>query len=207
MEQQANGRKESEMTVLVAYASKYGATKGIAERIADKLRQMGKVVDVKPAGAVGDIGDYEAFVIGSAVYSGSWLPEAAEFVRSHSATLVVRPVWLFSSGPLGADVKEPKGQEKGTDEFPGQIKIFGSKRTIHWPLPKEIVEFRSSIGPRDHEMFFGALDHKKLPFAERMAMLAVGGMEGDFRDWGSIDAWAEAIARQLTPAGATPGQA
>ena len=41
------------MTVLVAYASKYGATKGIAERIADKLRQMGKVVDVKPAGAVG----------------------------------------------------------------------------------------------------------------------------------------------------------
>ena len=51
------------------------------------------------------------------------------------------------------------------------------------------------ISPRDHEMFFGALDHKTLPFAERMAIKAVGGMEGDFRDWASIDAWAEAIAR------------
>ena len=98
------------MSILVAYASKYGATRGIAERIADKLRQMGKDVDLRPAGAVDDVGADEAIVIGSAVYSGSWLPEAAEFVRSHSATLAVRPVWLFSSGPLGADVTSRRGR-------------------------------------------------------------------------------------------------
>ncbi len=194
------------MTVLVAYASKHGATQGIAERIGDKLRQMGKDVEVKPASAVGDISSYEAFVIGSAVYSGSWLPEAAEFVRSHTAILAVYPVWLFSSGPLGPEVKPPEGQEMETDEHVGQIKIFGVKRSIHWPLPKEVIEFRSQIASRGHEMFFGAIDAKNLPFAERMALVAVRGMAGDFRDWNAIDAWAQEIARQLTTAGTTAGQ-
>lgn len=190
------------MSVLVAYASKYGATQGIAERIADKLRQMGKDAEVKPVSGVGDVSAYEAFVIGSAVYSGVWLPEAVAFVRRHRATLATRPTWLFSSGPLGAKVKSMEGQAQGADEASGQIKIFGSKRTIHWPLPKEIVEFRGSIRPRDHEMFFGAIDHKNLSFPERVAMRAVGGMEGDFRDWNSIDAWAETIAQALTTTGA-----
>lgn len=75
------------MAVLIAYASKYGATLGIAERIGEQLRQMGQEVEVKPASAVGDIGAYAAFVIGSAVYSGSWLSEAAEFVRHNQALL------------------------------------------------------------------------------------------------------------------------
>ena len=198
------------MTALVAYASKYGATRGIAERIGATLQRMGTDVKVAPAVPAEDISDYEAYVIGSAVYSGSWLPDAAEFERAHSAVLAARPVWLFSSGPLGADVKEPEEQEKGEDEAFGQIKIFGVKRVIHWPLPKEVVEFRGLIRPRDHEMFFGALDHKNLSFAERLAMKAVGGMEGDFRDWDSIDAWAETVARELATAGAAgaaPGQA
>lgn len=119
--------------------------------------------------------------------------------------LAIRPVWLFSSGPLGEEVRETEGQQKEEGELLGQIKVFGSKRTIHWPLPKEVVEFRGSINPRAHEMFFGALDHKNLPFAERIAIKAVGGMEGDFRDWRSIEAWAETIARQLTTTGATAG--
>ena len=191
------------MSVLVAYASKYGATQGIAERIAAKLRQMGKDIEVKPVSAVGDVSAYEAFVIGSAVYSGVWLPEAATFVRRHSATLAAHPTWLFSSGPLGENVKPMEATEQETDQPVGQIKIFGSKRSIHWPLPKEIPEFRNSIRPREHEMFFGAIDPRNLSFFERVAMQAVGGMEGDFRDWNSIDAWAEGIGRALTPAGAS----
>lgn len=195
------------MTVLVTYASKHGATQGIAERIGDKLRQMGKDVEVKPAGATRDISSYEAFVIGSAVYSGSWLPEAAEFVRIHTATLAVRPVWLFSSGPLGPEVNEPEEQGQEPEETLGEIRIFGVKRVIRWPLPKEVVEFRGLIAPREHEMFFGAIDHKNLPFAERIALMAVRSMDGDFRDWDSIDAWAEKIARELPAADATMGQA
>jgi menaquinone-dependent protoporphyrinogen oxidase len=68
------------MSILVAYASKHGSTQGIAERIAEQLRQLGKQAEARPVRAVEDLGSYEALVIGSAVYYGSWLKEATEWV-------------------------------------------------------------------------------------------------------------------------------
>src|ERR1700731_2338808 len=152
------------MTVLVAYASKHGSTQGIAERIAEELRQLGREAEARPVDAVENPGSYEAFVIGSAVYYGSWLKEATEWVRRNRAILAARPVWLFSSGPLGTEVKDAE------------------------PQPKEIAEFRETIGPRDQRIFFGALEHSRLSFAERMMVKAVRAPEGDFRDWQAIEA-------------------
>jgi menaquinone-dependent protoporphyrinogen oxidase len=169
------------MTTLVAYASKHGSTQGIAERIARKLRDLGQDAVAQPIEAVGDVeaSTYDAFVIGSGVYYGSWLKDATEFVRRNRAALAQRPVWLLSSGPLGTEVKDAE------------------------PQPKEIAELQEAIHPRDHRIFFGALDHTRLSFPERMVAKAVRAPEGDFRDWGEIDAWAEEIARALAqlPAG------
>ena len=64
------------MTVLVTYASKHGSTQGIAQRIAEKLRELRKLAEVRLVDEVSDPGSYEAFVIGSAIYYGSWLKEA-----------------------------------------------------------------------------------------------------------------------------------
>lgn len=161
------------MTVLVAYASKHGSTQGIAERIAEKLRQMGKEAEVRPIDAVKDPGSYEAFVIGSAVYYRSWLKEATEWVRRNQAVVAAHPVWLFSSGPLGVEVKDAKQQ------------------------PKELAEFQETLRPRDERIFFGALDHSRLSFAERIMVKAVSAPEGDFRDWQVIEAWAASIAQDL----------
>jgi menaquinone-dependent protoporphyrinogen oxidase len=161
------------MTVLVAYASKHGSTQGIAERITEKLRQMGKQAEARQVDTVKDLGSYEAFVIGSAIYYGSWMKEATEFVHRNQAALAGRPVWLFSVGPLGTEVKDAEQQ------------------------PKEMAEFQQTIKPRDHRVFFGALDHNRLSFTERMVVKAVRGPEGDFRDWQAIDAWAEGIAGDL----------
>src|SRR5712691_4487962 len=136
------------MTILVAYASKHGSTQGIAERIAEKLRQLEKEAEARPVDTVEDPGSYEALVIGSAVYYGSWLKEATEWVRRNQAVLAQRPVWLFSSGPLGTDIKDAEQQ------------------------PKEMAEFRKAIATRDQRIFFGALDHNKLSFAERMMVKA-----------------------------------
>ena len=43
------------MNVLVAFATKYGATQGIAERIALRLNAAGLRADVEPFKAVGDL--------------------------------------------------------------------------------------------------------------------------------------------------------
>jgi menaquinone-dependent protoporphyrinogen oxidase len=161
------------MTVLVAYKSKHGSTQGIAERIAEKLRQLGMAAETRAVEAVEDPSSYEALVIGSAVYYGSWLKEATEWVRRNQVVLGQRPVWLFSSGPLGTEVKDAEQQ------------------------PKEMAEFQQAIRPRDEQIFFGALDHSRLSFAERMMVKAVRAPEGDFRDWQAIEAWAASIARDL----------
>ena len=161
------------MSILVAYASKHGSTQGIAERIAEQLRQLGKQAEARPVEAVEDPGSYEALVIGSAVYYGSWLKEATEWVHRNRAVLAKLPVWLFSSGPLGTEVQDAEQQ------------------------PKEMAEFRETIAPRDQRVFFGALNPSRLSFAERMMVKAVRAPAGDFRDWEAVEAWAASIARDL----------
>jgi menaquinone-dependent protoporphyrinogen oxidase len=161
------------MSILVTYASKHGSTQEVAERIAGQLRQRGKEVAIRPMEDVEQPGSYEALVIGSPIYYGSWMKEATAWVHRNQVILAGRPVWLFSVGPLGAEVKDTEQQ------------------------PKEMAEFQETIKPRDHRVFFGTLDHHKLSFAERMVVKAVRAPEGDFRDWEAIDSWSANIAQSL----------
>jgi menaquinone-dependent protoporphyrinogen oxidase len=87
--------------VLVACATKYGATAEIAERIGAVLRQAGLPAEVLPVGRVGDLSAYKAVVLGSAVYIGQWRKEAVKFLKANEAVLAEKAVWLFSSGPTG----------------------------------------------------------------------------------------------------------
>src|SRR6266508_1286598 len=85
-----DGRKYA-MKILVAYASKHGATQAIAERIAEKLGAAGHGAEARPVKAAGDLAGYDAFVIGSAAYIGHWQKKAAELVRRNRAVLAGRP--------------------------------------------------------------------------------------------------------------------
>jgi menaquinone-dependent protoporphyrinogen oxidase len=163
------------MTVLVTYASKHGSTEEIAERIAATLRRSGLDTDLQPVEAVRDVEPYTAVVLGSAIYYGSWLKEARDFVHRFEIALAAHPIWLFASGPLGVEVKDAE------------------------PQPKEFAAFQQSVSPRDPRVFFGALDHSQLSFMERMVVKGVRAPEGDFRDWNAIEEWAESIARALQP--------
>src|SRR3954471_6942076 len=100
------------MNILVAYASKYGSTKEIAERIALELTSSGCVAETASVTAELDLGKYDAFVIGSAVFYGRWMPEAVDFVRRNAVLFNTRPVWLFSSGPLGEMKKDGRDQRE-----------------------------------------------------------------------------------------------
>jgi menaquinone-dependent protoporphyrinogen oxidase len=161
------------MTVLVAYASKHGSTAGIAEAIADSLVDHEVKAEAKSVDAVDDLGPYEAVVLGSAVYAGSWMKEAVAFAERHAGELARMPVWLFSSGPLGEDVKGDEEQ------------------------PRQLPELRRAIAPKGHRVFHGALDTSALGFAERMIAKAVKAPVGDFRNWDAIRAWGEQIAEEL----------
>lgn len=186
------------MRVLVAYASRHGATRGIAERIADTLRATGLDTDLQPAASVRNLASYDAFVIGSAAYMFHWLAEATALVRRNRAVLAARPVWLFSSGPLGT---EPTNAE-GVDQKEASV-------------PREIAELSGAVHPRDHHVFFGAVEpgRKPIGLAERFMTLMPAARDalpkGDFRDWPEIEGWARGIARDLQEAafaGAGVGQ-
>jgi menaquinone-dependent protoporphyrinogen oxidase len=58
------------MSILIAYASKHGATVGIAERIGAALHLRGLDACVVSISEVPDLQRYDAAIIGSAVYMG-----------------------------------------------------------------------------------------------------------------------------------------
>lgn len=159
------------MTVLVTYASKHGSTEEIAQRIAGSLRSSGREVVVQPVPPEGSVAAYEAVIVGSAVYTGHWMKPAAEFVRRHRDVLSARPVWLFSSGPVGPQ------------ELPEAV---------------EAAELRTLVSARGHRTFAGALRGDRLSSFERLMVRAVRAPQGDFRDWDDVDAWAAGIAAQLS---------
>jgi menaquinone-dependent protoporphyrinogen oxidase len=174
-----------DVQVLVAYSSKYGATKEIAERVGQVLREAGARADVLSAGAVGDLGAYQAVILGSGVYVGQWLKQAATFLQAHEQELAERPVWLFSSGPTGE----------------GDLEQLLSG----WRFPGKLQPIADRIQPRDIAVFRGALDMKKLNLIERLMIKMVKAQTGDFRDWDAITAWARGVAEALQAQSAPQG--
>ena len=89
------------MKVLVSAASKYGATSEIAQAVAEVLAGRGLEVTMLPPPEVGAVGEFDAVVLGSAVYMGQWMKPARELAERSAAALAARPVWLFSSVAAG----------------------------------------------------------------------------------------------------------
>jgi menaquinone-dependent protoporphyrinogen oxidase len=162
------------MRLLVTAASRHGSTAEIATELGKALRGAlpGVGVDVVPPTRVADLADYDAVVVGSAVYFGRWLDEARLQVTSHLPELRQRPVWLFSSGPVG-DPSLPATE------------------------PSDAAELAAAIGAREHVVFPGALHRELLGARERLAVRLVRADDGDYRDWPAVRAWADRIAAEL----------
>lgn len=176
------------MKVGVFYASRHGATRGIAEYVAQVLRERGfaaEAVDVGGEEASEGLEGCEAFVLGSALYYGAWLEEGVRFARALGDRMREEerslPAWIFSSGPLGVRPDDPE------------------------PQPRQLGELTEWLEPREHRIFYGALSHHSLGFAERMVVKGVRAPEGDFRDWEAIRSWAESIAEELGGGGLAEG--
>jgi menaquinone-dependent protoporphyrinogen oxidase len=182
--------------VQVVYASRHGGTAGIAQRIGKVLQSEGSDVEVADAAARPDPRGFDAHVIGSGVYMGSWLKEGVQFLQANQQALAGKAVWLFSSGPLPGSSKETTGVDRLTDALgPESGPGSGGRRKIE--------ELSAAFQPRGHEIFLGAFDPDDPPksFPERMVRMMPAAKRvlpaGDFREWERIEAWARQIAAQL----------
>ena len=161
------------MRVLVSTASKHGSTAEIGARIGGVIEARGHRVDVLRPEDVDDVVPYDVVVLGSAVYAGRWQKEARQLVEREGGVLVQRPVWLFSSGPIG---DPPKPDED----------------------PVDIADVMAATKAEDHRVFAGRLDRRSLSFPERAIVAALHVADGDDRDWDAIDAWATSIADAIS---------
>jgi menaquinone-dependent protoporphyrinogen oxidase len=174
--------------LLVCYASAAGSTRGIAERLAERLRSDLGVsgpgapeVACLPAGTGVDPTDYDALVVGSAVHDMAWLPPAAAVLDR--ATGAGRPVWVFSVGGV-----QPRGVLT-------RLLVARERTAIERTFPDGFV-------PRDHRVFGGVVVTTGLPPWGRLFWWLVGGRPGDHRDWPAVERWAAGIAAEFT---ARPG--
>ena len=92
-----------DVSVLVAYATARGSTRGVAERIGARLEAAGRGADVRALSGADTVGDHEAVVLGSPVYDQLWLPAAEAFIAGSADARRRRPLWLFSVGTFGDD--------------------------------------------------------------------------------------------------------
>jgi len=162
--------------ILVAYASKHGATREIARKIRRGLKRAGFDVDMREIGEIDSLDGYGAIVLGSAVYMGHWLKPARAFVAQHADELRQRDCWLFSSGPVGDSPQAAAEKNLAIDD---------------------VLE---ATHAREHHIFSGALDSRSLSACERFVVHRLRAGDGDYRDWAEIDKWAAAIAGELSNA-------
>ena len=103
------------MRVLVATASKHGATAEIGQAIADELTARGVDASVRAAGEVERWTGTtpSCWAARSTRATGCLRPPRS--IDRYGETLRGRPVWLFSSGPVG---DPPKPEEDPVDAGP-----------------------------------------------------------------------------------------
>lgn len=175
-ESTCESKRQSPKKILVAYASLCGTTGGVAEAIGRVLCKQGANVEVRLLKNVHDIESYEGVVVGSSVRSGSWLPEAIEFVEKHQEKLKRVPVAYFLTClTLYRDSVETRNVARG--------------------YMNPILKAVPAVQPVDMGFFAGALDYSKLNVVYRMVMKSKmkdkGVPEGDFRNWEAIHGWTE----------------
>lgn len=159
------------MRVLVIYASSRGGTEGLARWVAEAFARHAIDTDIGAANFVDEIEEYDAIVIGGALYNGKWHEDAAWFVERHLETLRTKNVWFFSSGPL--------------DDSAGS----GALAPV-----AQVQDLARRIDIRGHMTFGGVLEPKSTGF---LSSLLSWGKPGDYRDPRLVEEWVGRIVTRL----------
>lgn len=167
--------------VLLAYASKYGSTRDVAEAIAAVLSEAGMTVDLQPMGKVRTLAGYDAVLLGAPLYFGAWHKDALKFLTGSQEALAKLPMAVFALGPTMGVENEHQG---ACDQLNGALQKFP------WLKPLAI------------EVFGGKYDPARLRFPDTLiASLPASPLHqapaSDLRDWAAIRSWALSLPERL----------
>jgi menaquinone-dependent protoporphyrinogen oxidase len=159
-------------SVLVAYASKHGTTREVAEFVAQTLEMSGLAVEVEEAARVGSIAHYDAVVVGGGLYMGRWHKDARRLLERHRQALADVRLAVFGMGP---------------DELE-ESKVVESRKQLDRALAAT-----PELTPVAVAVFGGALKPEtwRFPFSRLPAF--------DARDWDEIEEWADQVVASISP--------
>jgi menaquinone-dependent protoporphyrinogen oxidase len=160
--------------LLIAYASRHGTTREIAEAIAGTLRISDIDVDVKSAGETVHPTEYDAVIIGTPLYAGRTLKDAVTFAKRYSGVLKKRPVAVFVVGM--------------SFKYPSDAKTNKALNAI--------TSIRENANVQAMGMFAGRMNPAYAPVVGRF-MRYNEAKTDDARDWDAISAWATALPAKL----------
>jgi menaquinone-dependent protoporphyrinogen oxidase len=189
-----NGAVGVTMKVLIAFATRYGATAGTSEEIAKVLREEGfdvRVVNLKEE-KVRDISEYDLVIVGSGMQMFRWTGEAEDFLKKFHKELDNKKVAIFVSS-----MKTILEREGRKDEL-----------TKAWKNNLEDKVEKYGLHPLAMAMFGGVIDYNRMGIITRRAMGAMkeqlekdGFKENppgvfDTRDWDEIRGWVKELANK-----------
>lgn len=181
--------------VLIVYGTRYGATAGTSEEIANVLREGGfdvRVLDAKKE-KIGDIFEFDLAVVGSGMKMGKWTSEPETFLKKFQKELAKKKVAIFVSSGAQA-ILEHEGKTEDVEK---------ARREY---LDEKAAKY--SLQPIAMGIFGGVWDYNKMGFffgktmsAYKQNIEAAGFKETqpgvyDTRDWDAIRRWAKEIAKK-----------
>ena len=163
------------MKVLIAFVTKAGSTREIAEAIAQPFRAEGFGVDVRELRDIRDIAGYDAIVLGGPIYFDKIMPEVVQFATKWRAALASVPVAYFI---VGGTLK---------DDTPAIRQVARAAL-----LPLEALKEPVEVG-----LFAGKVDSRSVGLLYRLMLKVKKAPDGDWRDWDAIGAWGTTVACRM----------